>query len=57
MNRIVSAAMIVVGVGLAVYAFSDFSPATGGEFGGWSESCRYVMTLGSMLAAGGKLIS
>ena len=45
--------MIVVGVGLLVLGFSDYVPAGSGEFAGWSESCRYVMTVGAMLAVGG----
>jgi hypothetical protein len=45
--------MIVVGVGLLVLGFSDYVPAGAGEIAGWSESCRYVMTAGAMLAVGG----
>ena len=55
--RIVSFAMIVMGVGLFVFAFSDYSPSGAGQFAGWSESCRYVMTLGAILATGGKLLA
>jgi len=55
-KRIVSCAMIVLGVGLAVFAFSDYTPAANGEFAGWSDSCRYAMTFGAMLATGGKLL-
>jgi hypothetical protein len=57
MNKIISTVMIVVGVGLVVFAFSDYVPAGSGEFAGWSESCRYVMTAGAMLATGGRLLS
>jgi hypothetical protein len=56
-KNLISAAMIVVGVGLAVFAFSDYAPAASGEFAGWSNSCRYMMTVGAMLATGGKLLS
>jgi hypothetical protein len=45
--------MVVVGVGLVVLGFSDYVPAGAGEFAGWSESCRYVMTAGAMLAVAG----
>ena len=55
MNRIAAAAMIVVGVGLMVWAASAFVPS--GDYSGWSESCRYIMTAGAMLAAGGRLLS
>ena len=57
MRRLLSPVMIVGGIGLAVYAFSDYTPVATGEFAGWLDSCRYVMTLGAMLAAGGKLLS
>jgi len=53
MKKAVSAGMIVVGVGLLVLGFSDYTPASTDSFGGWSDSCRYVMTFGSMLAVGG----
>ena len=51
MKNRVSFAMIVVGVGLVVLGFSDYVPAGTGDYAGWSESCRYVMTVGAMLAA------
>ena len=51
MKKIMSFAMIVVGVGLVVIGFSAYVPA--GEVGGWSESCRYTMAAGAMLAVGG----
>lgn len=53
MRKAISSVMIVVGVGLLVLGFSDYVPAGTGEYAGWSESCRYVMTAGAMLAAGG----
>jgi hypothetical protein len=53
MKKAISSMMIVVGVGLLVLGFSDYVPAGTGEFAGWSESCRYVMTAGAMLAVGG----
>jgi hypothetical protein len=57
MQKTVSAGMIIVGVGLVVFAFSDYSPAGAGQFAGWSNSCRYMMTLGAMLATSGRLLS
>ena len=56
-NRLIASAMMVVGVGLLVFAFSDYIPGGAGEFSGWSDSCRYAMTLGAMLATGGKLLA
>jgi len=53
MKKAISFAMVVVGVGLAVMGLSDYVPAGSGEFAGWSDSCRYCMTIGSMLAVGG----
>jgi hypothetical protein len=53
MKRAISSAMIVVGVGLVVLGFTDYVPAGSAELAGWSESCRYVMTAGAMLAVGG----
>jgi hypothetical protein len=53
MKSVISSVMIVVGVGLLVYGFSDYIPAGTDEFAGWSQSCRYVMTAGAMLAVGG----
>jgi hypothetical protein len=52
-KKTASFAMIVVGVGLVVLGFSDYAPPGAGEYAGWSESCRYVMTAGAMLAAAG----
>ena len=52
MKKIISLAMIVLGVGMVMFGFSDYVPASVGEAGGWSESCRLVMTIGAMLAAG-----
>jgi hypothetical protein len=53
MKQTISLVMIVVGVGLLVLGLSDYVPPGAGESAGWSESCRYVMTAGAMLAAGG----
>ena len=53
MKKTISFAMIVVGVGLVVLGVTDYVPAGTGEFAGWSESCRYVMTSGAMLAVAG----
>ena len=53
MKQGISLAMVVVGAGLLALGFSDYVPAGAGEYSGWSESCRYVMTAGAMLAAGG----
>ena len=55
-KKAIACAMIVLGIGMVVFAFSDYTPASGGEFSGWSQSCRYMMTLGAMLATGGKLL-
>jgi hypothetical protein len=57
MYKIISAVMVVVGVGLFVFGLSDYVPAGSGQFAGWSDSCRYVMTFGAMLTAGGRLLS
>jgi hypothetical protein len=57
MNKTVAAAMTVLGVGLMVFAVSDYVPGGAGSFGGWSESCRYVMTAGAMLATTGRLMA
>ena len=57
MNKTVAAIMTVVGVGLMVFAGSDYVPGNAGDFSGWSESCRYVMTAGAMLATSGRLLS
>ena len=56
-RKIISSAMMVLGIGLLVFAFSDYIPGGSSEFSGWSDSCRYVMTFGAMLATGGKLLS
>ena len=53
MKKTISSVMIVVGVGLLVLGFSDYTPAGTEQFAGWSESCRYAMTAGAMLAVGG----
>jgi hypothetical protein len=55
-KKSVASAMMLLGVGLLVFAFSDYTPATGGEFAGWSDTCRYAMTFGAMIATGGKLL-
>ena len=57
MNKILSAGMMVLGVGMMVFAFSDYVPGGSGDLAGWSESCRYVMTAGAMLVTGGRLLS
>jgi hypothetical protein len=56
MQKTVSAVMLVVGVGLMMFGFSDYVPG-GAEVAGWSESCRYAMTAGAMLATTGRLLS
>jgi hypothetical protein len=48
--------MMIVGIGLVVFAFSDYAPAGSDQFAGWSDACRYVMTAGAMLATGGRLL-
>ncbi len=45
--------MIVTGVGLLVLGATDYTPPGTADFAGWSDSCRYVMTIGAMLAVGG----
>jgi hypothetical protein len=55
MNKIISAVMIVVGVGAMVFGFSHYTPA--GDYAGWPASCGYIMTAGAMLATGGRLLS
>ena len=57
MNKTVAALMTVLGVGLMVFAVSDYVPGGAGDFAGWSESCRYAMTAGAMLATSGRLLS
>jgi len=52
-KKAISLAMIVLGVGMVMFGFSDYVPGSAGDAGGWSESCRMVMTAGAMLAAGG----
>jgi len=56
MRKTVSAVMLVIGVGLMMFGFSNYVPG-GSEVAGWSESCRYVMTPGAMLATTGRLLS
>jgi hypothetical protein len=53
MKKVISSAMMVAGVGLMMIGFSAYVPAGAGEYAGWSESCRYAMTAGAMLAVGG----
>jgi hypothetical protein len=53
MKKVISSAMVVVGVGMVMMGFSDYVPAGAGNYAGWSDSCRYVMTAGAMLAVGG----
>jgi len=57
MQKYLPTAMVVIGAGLMMFGFSDYVPAGSGEFAGWSESCRYVMTAGAMLASGGRMLS
>jgi hypothetical protein len=45
--------MVVLGVGIFVFGCSSYTPGGSGDFAGWSESCRYTMVLGAMLAVGG----
>lgn len=54
-KKIIAAIMLVLGIGMVVFAFSDYIPA--GELAGWSQSCRWMMAVGAMLAVGGKLLS
>ena len=56
-KRTVAAITTVLGVGLMVFSVSDYVPGGTGDFAGWSESCRYVMTVGAMLATGGRLMA
>lgn len=56
MKKIAASAMIVLGVGMVALAFSHYTPVNGGDIAGWPESCRYLMTVGAMLAAAGKLL-
>ena len=56
-KRAVAATTTVIGVGLVVFAVSDYVAGGAGDFGGWSESCRYVMTVGAMFATSGRLIA
>jgi hypothetical protein len=53
MKKAISSAMVIVGVGMVMMGFSDYVPAGSGDFAGWSDTCRYVMTAGATLAAGG----
>jgi hypothetical protein len=57
MPKYLPAVRVVAGVGLLMFGFSDYVPGGSGDFAGWSESCRYVMTAGAMLATGGRLLS
>jgi hypothetical protein len=56
MKKIIASVMVVLGVGMVVLAFSHYTPANGSDSAGWPDSCRYLMTAGAMLAAGGKLL-
>jgi hypothetical protein len=56
-KRAVAATMTVIGVGLVVFAVSDYVSGGAGYLGGWSEGCRYVMTVGAMLATSGRLMA
>ena len=56
-KRAVAAITTVLGVGLMVFAGSDYVPSGSGDFAGWSEGCRYVMTVGAMLATSGRLLA
>ena len=53
MRKRISYAMVVLGVGVFVFGCSSYTPGGTGDFAGWSESCRYTMVLGAMLAVGG----
>jgi hypothetical protein len=53
MKKGISFAMVVIGVGLLMLGVSDYVPAGSADPAGWSESCRYAMTVGAMLAVGG----
>jgi hypothetical protein len=53
MRKAIPSLMVVIGVGLVVIGFTDYVPAGAGDFAGWSESCRYTMAFGAMLAVGG----
>jgi hypothetical protein len=55
-KKTVAAIATVLGVGLMVFAVSNYVPGAG-EFAGWSESCRYIMTVGAMLATSGRLMA
>lgn len=55
-KKITASVMVLLGVAMVVFAFSDYTPVSGGEFSGWSQSCRYMMTLGAVLVTGGKLL-
>lgn len=52
----IASAMVILGVGMVALAFSHYTPVNGGDIAGWPVSCRYMMTVGAMLAAGGKLL-
>jgi hypothetical protein len=53
MKKSISFAMVVLGVGVFVFGCSAYVPAGAGDFVGWSESCRYTMVIGAMMAVGG----
>jgi hypothetical protein len=53
MKHGISFAMTAIGVGLLVLGVSVYVPAGSGEFAGWSPSCQWCMTIGSMLAVAG----
>ena len=53
MKKAVPSLMVVIGVGLLGLGFTDYVPAGTGDFSGRSESCRYTMAAGAMLAVGG----
>ena len=53
MKKVLSSSMVVVGAGVLVLGFSDYVPAGAGDFAGWSDNCRYAMTVGAMLAVAG----
>ena len=53
MKKAIPFAMVVIGVGSFVLGFSNYVPSGSGDFAGWSESCRYTMAVGAMLAVGG----
>ena len=56
LKKIVACVMLVLGIGMVVFAFSDYTPGGAGEMAGWAQSCRYMMAVGAMIATGGKLL-